>query len=235
VSITLAEIKAQARQRADMLQSQFVSDGELTSYINSSLAELHDLLIAAYNEEYYMEEVQFTSSGSITYPLPNGTNYAGAPKFYKLRGVDVRQGASNDWASLHRFNFNRRNQTYQGNVLSTYGLPYLEYRITGQNLRLNRLPDANLTFRIFYYPTAQKLVLDSDVFEDFNNFVEYVIVDTAIKMLTKEESDTQVLLLQKTALKARIEAMAKDRDANEPESVSDVYAEYCEDDFFRRY
>lgn len=235
MSITLAELKEQARQRADMEDSQFVQDPELTSYLNSSIAELHDLLIAAYNEEYYMEEVQFAATSSLDYDLPNGTNYSGAKKLYKLRGVDVQRGNGDDWATVKRFNFNRRNEQQLGVTLSAFGLPYLEYRLVGSKIRFNRTPDSGLNFRLFYYPTAQVLSSDSDSYDDINGFAEYVIIDTAIKMLNKQESDVSVLMAQKEALKKRIEAMAKDRDANEPESVTDVYAEETEASLFGRY
>lgn len=235
MSITLAELKQQARQRADMEESQFVQDDELVSYINSSIAELHDLLIAAYNEDYYLEEVQFAATSSLTYDLPNGTNYSGAAKLYKLRGVDVKRGSGSDWSTVKRFNFNRRNEQELGVTLSAFGLPYLEYRIVGSKIRFNRTPDSGLSFRLFYYPVAQTLANDTDSYDDINGFAEYVVVDAAIKMLNKEESDVSVLMAQKEALKKRIEAMAKDRDVNEPESVTDIYAEETEASLFGRY
>ena len=49
MTITLAELKAQARERADMEGSCFVSDSQLTTFINNSIAELHDILIQAYD------------------------------------------------------------------------------------------------------------------------------------------------------------------------------------------
>ena len=214
--ITLAELKTQARQRADMENSDFVSDSELVSYLNSSLAELHDLLIGAFAEEYVMEEYQWTSDGSIQYALP--------ADFYKLRGVDVRQN-NGQWATVKRFNFNKRNEKQNAFAWNMLGLPYIEYRLVGSNIRFNRDPDANLSFRMFYYPRATTLTLDSDSYDDVNGFAEYVVVDAAIKMLQKEESDVRVLMAQKEALKQRIQAMAQNRDANEPESVSDIYAE----------
>jgi phenylpyruvate tautomerase PptA (4-oxalocrotonate tautomerase family) len=54
-------------------------------------------------------------------------------------------------------------------------------------------------------------------------------------MLNKEETDVGVLAAQKAALVARITAMAQNRDANEPESVTDVYAEETENTLFGRY
>jgi len=223
--ITLAEIKTQCRQRADMEQSQFITDSELTTYINASIAELHDLLIGAYNEDYSMENVEFaTSTGVVSYALPDGTNYSAAPRFYKLRGVDVKYG-NDQYATVKRFNFNRRNEDQNSFVWNLLGVPYLEYRLVGSNVRFNRVPDSSTTIRLWYHPSATVLVADSDSYDDVNGWIEYVVTDVAIKMLNKEESDVTVLAMQKSALKQRIEDMAQNRDANEPESVSDIYAE----------
>ena len=219
--ITLGELKTQARQRSDMENSEFVSDSELTSYVNASLAELHDLLIAAYNEDYVMELYSFAGDGSsLTYALP--------ADFYKLRGVDVRRGPNANWATVKRFNFNRRNEQQNAYAWNLLNLPYMEYRLVGSNIRFNRTPDAQLEFRIFYYPRATKLVQDTDSYDDVNQFAEYVVVDAAIKMMQKEESDVSVLLAQKAALGERIRGMAAGRDANEPASVTDIYSEDTE-------
>lgn len=215
--VTLAQLKTQARQRSDMVNSQFVTDSELVSYINASLAELHDLLIASFNDDYAIEEHLFNSNGTdLEYNLP--------ADFYKLRGVDVRTG-NGQWTTVKRFNFNRRNEDQNSFAWNLLGLPYLEYRLVGSKIRFNRTPDANTNFRLWYNPRLTELVADSDTYDDVNNFAEYVVVDVAIKMMQKEESDVTVLLAQKQALKERIQAMAANRDANEPASVTDVYAE----------
>jgi hypothetical protein len=216
--VTLEQLKIEARQRADMENSDFVSDSELTSYINGSLAELHDLLIAAYCEEYVMnEQLITTTTNQLKYALP--------ADFYKLRGVDVKTNVGDGWSTVKRFNFNRRNQASNTYAFDLLGLPYLEYRLVGSNILLNRIPSPTTTLRLWYYPKVVKLVADSDTFDDVNGYAEYVILDAAIKMKEKEESDVRVLAGQKQAMKQRIEAMAQNRDANEPESVSDVYAE----------
>jgi hypothetical protein len=58
--------------------------------------------------------------------------------------------------------------------------------------------------------------------DGIGGWLEYVIVDCAIKMLQKEEGDVQVLMMQKQALTKRIEEMAHNRDAGAPSSVRDV-------------
>jgi hypothetical protein len=215
--VTLLELKTQARQRADQENSDFIEDSELTGYINASLAELHDLLIAAYCEDYVMNEYVFTSDTSQSYALP--------ADFYKLRGVDTRRGTNGQWATVKRFNFNRRNEQQNAYAWNMLGLPYMEYRLVGSNIRFNGTPDQALQFRIFYYPTATKLVDDADQYDDVNQYGEYVVLDAAIKMMQKEESDVSVLMAQKEAMRARIIAMAAGRDANEPASITDIYAE----------
>jgi len=69
--------------------------------------------------------------------------------------------------------------------------------------------------------TGSVVQVDGD---DFNGWSEYVIIDAAIKCLVKEESDVQVLIMEKQQVLARIEAMASNRDAGDPERVTDVHA-----------
>ena len=71
MTITLAQLRTQARQRADQENSNFVTDSELTGYINNSIAELHDLMMQNYESEYFIKTFEFnTSSGVEDYPLP---------------------------------------------------------------------------------------------------------------------------------------------------------------------
>lgn len=51
---------------------------------------------------------------------------------------------------------------------------------------------------------------------------EFIIIDAAIKALIKQERPIDALVLQKNAMKARIEAMAEGRDAGQAHHVSDV-------------
>lgn len=216
MSITLAEIKTQVRHRADMINSLFVTDPELLTYINASIAELHDLLIGAYDGDYFILNHSFsTVAATETYALPAA--------FYKLRGVDLRQG-SNEWTTLRPFNFNERNANSDASTYAVTG-NYFRYRIAGSNLLFSPPPSGIYDVKIWYTPIATKLVDDADVLNDVNQFVEYVVVDAAIKCLNKEESDVSVLMVTKGDLRKRIENMAQNRDSGQPESISDIYAE----------
>lgn len=232
---TLSSIKSQCRQRADMENSNFISDSELTNYINNSISELHDLLIQSFGDDYYVESLTFSGvSGQNDYPLPNGTNYSGAKKFYKLKGVDVRNGSAGQWLNVKRFNFNKRNSDADSMAFNLLGNPFMEYRLVGSNIKFNRNIDSSMEFQLWYHPVSQVLTLDADEYDDINGYIEYVIIDAAIKMMQKEESDVSVLAAQKAAIINRIVSSAANRDANEPESVTDIYADDSER-WFRLY
>ena len=62
--------------------------------------------------------------------------------------------------------------------------------------------------------------LDDGEFDGISGWEEYVIIDAAIKMLVKEESDTSALNAAKQAMLIRIKAAAAGRDAGEPPKIS---------------
>jgi hypothetical protein len=215
--MSLGELKTATRQRADMVNSTFVSDDELTSYINQSLYELYDLLIQKYGNDYFVANpYTFVTDGvSDSYTLPKN--------FYKLLGVDLSLSNSPDsFVTIKPFNFAERNRYAAPNFQSFYGITNLRYRLRGSKIWFTPIAEANQTMRIWYIPSMTVLADDSDVTDGVSGWTEYVIVDAAIKCMQKEESDVSVLALQKAALIQRIEAAAENRDAGFPKTISDV-------------
>lgn len=215
MSTTLAEIRLRSRQKADREGSEFVQDAELDFMINSSVAELHDLLIAHAGADYFLDSYSFNLSPAVE-------NYSLPANFYKLKGIDLK--VSGLWQSLRPFNFNERNRVSDDN-LTILNLYDLRYRLSGDNLKFSPVPDSQLQCRLWFTPLSPKLVLPTDTLKDLNQYVEYVLVDVAIKYLMKEESDVQGLMVQKADLRKRIENMSANRDEGQPETVSDIYAE----------
>lgn len=215
MAITLLELRTQTRQRADQEKSRFVTDAELNSYINSSIAELKDLLLEAYGSEYgVIAPYSFsTVSGTSQYALPTG--------FYELKGIDV-EIQTGQWHDIDKFNFNERNK-FQ-NQGSWSDVATVRYRLIGDTIMFSPTPDSVVAVRVWYIPVATKLVADADSLDDLNAYSEYVITDAAIKCMQKEESDVTVLVMQKDALRKRIVDKAANRDANKPSSVTDVYS-----------
>ncbi len=223
--MSLGQVRLLAQQRADRVNSNFVTKEEWNSYINQSYAELYDLLVTLYEDYYVAAPLTFITDGSTNqYTLPNGSNFNGAPAFYKLLGADCGLGANgNAWVTLHKFDFISRNRYVFPNVTSTFlGVFNLRYRVVGNTLFFIPTPSANQYIRLWYIPRVNTLLKDSDMLESVSGWIEYVIVDAAIKCLQKEESDVSVLLAQKQMLIDRIQSSAMNRDAGQPDTISDI-------------
>lgn len=219
MSVTLESLRDQARQRADMVNSEFCSDVEINQYINNSITELYDLLVSV-NEDYYV------TSGTVS--LVNGTDSYSLPAdFYKLLGVDVDYNGQQIAIKPFMFAERSRMQT----ALS--GAPF-RYRLQGSNIKFIPEPDTSYTVTLWYVPRFTALSADASTFDGINGWEEYVIVDAAIKMLQKEESDVSILMAQKEALRGRINTMAANRDSGEPQRIVDVEDVTSLDPFFRR-
>lgn len=232
--MSLAELRTRSLQRADRLNSNFISLTELNSYINQSYYELYDLLVGVYEDYFLAPPVFFTADGStFLYPIPNGSNtfqdYFGntitPPALYKLYGVDLAlQSANNAFVTIHKFNFIDRNKFVYPNTASTlYGVFNLRYRMVGNNIEFIPTPSGSQRIRLWYVPRLKQLLQDVDMtVAGVSGWTEYLITDVAIKILQKEESDVSVLAAQKQALILRIEAMANNRDQGQPDTVSDT-------------
>ncbi len=63
---------------------------------------------------------------------------------------------------------------------------------------------------------------ESQFVPGFAHWDEYLTVDVAMRIRDKEESETQLLLVQKQNITQRILAQAPTRDAQFPETVQDT-------------
>lgn len=205
--VTLLYMREQVRLRTDKVGSGAVTDDEINSYLNSSISELYDLLVSAYGNDYFFKEFTIqTISGKKDYPLP--------ADFYKLLGVDLLV-SQNHTVRLKRRDFSDR---ISGNL----GIHENSYRISGDNIIFSCEPSLSTSVIVSYIPISKILQLDQDEFDGINGWEEFAIIDTAIKVLQKEESETAEFRLQKANIIQRISAMSENRDAGEPFVVSDT-------------
>ena len=225
-NVTIATLMSRSRQRADMENNNFVQDSELVEYINAGLAELHDILVQQYGEDYYVKSLDFnTVAGTDTYPIISSTSGPNATDFYKLRGIDAKINNS-DYFTLQPFNFNERNLYQNWGSWSLLGLTNVRYRLVGSDIIFTPKPDGATAVKFWYIPTAAQFASSTDTsttWDDLNGYAEYVVTFAAIRMLQKEESDVSVFLAQKVDLLKRITDAAANRDADNPLTVTDIY------------
>lgn len=237
--LTLGQLRLASQQRADRVNSQFVTNPEWNSYINQAMFQLYDLLVLAYEDYYMATPAQFQSQGSpnqtFLYPLPdgklsfmngvNGTPGYIAPPFYKLVAVDLGLNtANNAWVTVNKFNFADRNNFVYPNTSSTiYGVFNLQYRLIGSQIEFIPTPSAGQNIRIWYIPRLTMLLSDNDITNNgISGWLEYVILRAAILALTKEESDTSALVMQLADMEQRITNSAVNRDVGRADTISNT-------------
>ncbi len=208
---TLSELRTRARQRADQElgvgqdpENHFIKDSELTSIINASAQELYDLLIAATNQDYYL-------TPSFPTVVNNATTMDLPVDFYKFKELELKQSNDDDtkYRIIRKFNFNERNRGG------------LRYRVVKDKIQMSTPLSGGDIYRLWYNPKMTVMVSDSDSFDGINGWEEYVIIDAAIKMMNKEESDPSALMAEKQSITMRVQAMAADRDIGESDSITD--------------
>lgn len=310
---TLTELRTDARQRADMENSTFVSDTEATRYINLGVSKLYDLLLQARGDEYYMQRMDFTTTaGEELYPLPSN--------FYKLIAVDINDGAS--VFSAKPLEFQSERNTYQENAGWGRGFFPVKYMLQSSHIRFFPAPSSSHTITLWYVPHAPELgttavvqgnfsytsgskaltltggtdsatsviltanetlgfvfqgskinfasppftttprvtkvegttvyvdrpaeatgttsgrqIDNPDQWDGINGWEEYVVVDAAIRMMSKEESDPSVLMADRQELEDRLTEIASQRDMGSPKKLQDVSREFFvfDDDVLRGY
>jgi len=215
--VTLSDLRTRAKNRADMASSSFVSDAEWKDYINEGISELHDIIVANYENQIITSKTVSLVAGTDTYVLPSDV--------YKVVGMDYETGSQR--YTLRRFMWAERNryrQTILHSGVDVFGGPYYEYSLEGNNFRMIPLPSSSATIRIWYVPQCVNLSLDTDVvnYTVVRGWEQFIILTSAIKALAKEETDTTTLQNEKAELKQRLVLMSAQKDISEPARVYDV-------------
>lgn len=223
--VTLQQLMDRSRQRADQVNSGFVTDTELISWINVYKREYEDLLVRTFGADYSATSATFSATANTeNYNLSALTGGT----FYKLMGLDVADTSSpTGWRDVKAFNFHDRNKIVSPNsVLPIQTNGNVRYRVWGPNLTLRPVPTGTSQMKIWWTPQTVNLSVTSDSFDDVNGWSELIVIDSAIAMKDKEESDTSVLQNDRQRIVQRITEMAPNRDSGEPHTIADVQSQY---------
>lgn len=214
--VTKGSLRDQARQRADMVNSKFCTDSEIDGYINKAAKKLYNFLVEAY-PEYFLADNPFTINlvaGTDAYALP--------ADFFKAFGVDWVSGTTRlplkpfMWSERARFGTSAQPQA-------------MRYRLQRGKIRFRPPPASTGQIDLWYIPTLADMVSDSDTFDGINGFEEYIVLDAAITMLDKEESDSVKLTNDRDKIEADLRSIAANRDQAAPERISETSNDYDPD------
>jgi hypothetical protein len=245
--INLGYMRYQARLRADMLRSNFVTNDEWDLMLNNSVYELADILTAKFGEDYFLAPPLIISSNSaLAYPLPDGTNYpnvggmpnpAGlpAPACFKVYGMDFNSyGAqlnnTQGWVSMSRFNWADHNKynVLLGAASNNVSGQYCSFQFREMGNLIYIIPtNSGQYFRLWYVPLPPQLLLDTDMLPfGYTAWWEYPVVDAAAKALAKQQKfdQAQELMNRKKDLEIRIEVTAANRNVGQPNTATNSRA-----------
>lgn len=204
MSITVGEVIDLAIDRADQVGSNFVKPPIWLSWAYFSFSALYDMLVEAF-EDYYIKPGSGTVSGSLdSFDVPSD--------FYKLRIIEKYDGT--EWKPLDTFNANEKNSLKYAH--------WPRYRISGSKIYLAPISQAPGTYEIGYVPRPARFTALTDAITGVDGWEEYIVLDLAIKAMSKEESDVRLLVSERNAIEQRIKSLAKNRDVGKPQVMSDV-------------
>lgn len=157
----VVQLRAEVRQRADMVNSAFVTDFEVDRCILQSCSQLYDEMCAT-GEDYFIKYVDIPAAAGGFYDFAgyNASDGLPATDVYQVRGVDAVY-SGNCTVNLPRFNWEERNIYAATPALTPY-FPIVAYRVmmnpvTG-NDALQLIPDNSngvSYFRVWYYPNPK--------------------------------------------------------------------------------
>lgn len=210
MGVSLTTLRSRVRTRADMVNSTFVSDAEVTQFINDAAQELHELIVQNFGDDYFSPQVHsFTTvAGTEAYNLPT------SPAFFKLLGISLQIDGA--WRPIRKFAFSAR-EFYRED---TGGRP--RYRLEQSTFRLLPAPAGVYSGKLWYVPKLTLLVNGADELEGVHGWEEFVVVSAAIGCVLKEEGDISSLQLAKQEQVQRIQRASARRDPGAPHQVVDV-------------
>jgi len=243
--INLGYLRYQAKLRADMLKSNFVTLDEWNLMLNNSVMELYDLLVTKFGEDYFLAHpLIIQSTSALSYPLPNGTNYPNiggipntsgspAPACFKVYGMDFNSfGAqinnTQGWISMSRFNWADHNKynILLGAASNNVSGQYCSFQFREMGDQVYIIPtNSGQYFRLWYVPINAQLLLDTDMMPfGYSAWWEYVVVDAAAKALSKQQlfDQAQDLMNKKSDLMLRIETTAANRNVGQPNTATNT-------------
>ena len=215
-TVTLAQLIERSRQRADMVSNTFLDatggGPEDEIYVQQSAKAIHSLLVAA-DPDFYTISVALASTD------PTFADWNLPTDNYKIRKVVYRYGG---WDRVVR----RLDLEAFVHFSNIGGVTFPSgYYLQGQVIRFAPRLSGATPAPVLYYIRGQPLLTGGAspvLFDARDGWDEWIVLDVAIKMLSKEESDTRSLVAERDRVLMRIIDQSADRDVGEPPQIIDT-------------
>jgi len=211
-TVTLGQLRESVKRKADMEDSDFISDQEFNELINSALSRTHDLLVNTYEDYFLQKALLHIEAGREEYILPDD--------LLKLKGV-FYLGSGNSKYMLKTWELDDLqfdDMVAATTVLFDSGVENLRYRMFGNKIVFFPVPTKSGDCEIWYVPQFKKLEEDNDSVEwvlpiGWEDYTKYLAVSMALAI---EESDNRFWTFMAQEEERRIRENAPDRDTGRP-------------------
>jgi hypothetical protein len=208
---TLTNMLLDVRQRTNQENSTFVTDAELTEYLNQAIAELQVRLAITDGQPHFRSSTTIAvTQPTALYSLPAG--------FWALQEITATVNGQT-MSMLPFMAHERAHLITQSPAWPVY--THVQYRIQAGNIEF-RPATESFTAELFYHPAQTRLSAGSDTWDGFNGYEMAPIYDVCATVCSKEETDPSFFLAQRDRLYALIAQAAAHRDMSNPERVTDV-------------
>ena len=194
-SFTLAEIRDRVRERTDKVGSTFLTDTEINKLISGSYARLYTRIVKAGVSAFEKTQTIVTAGLAASYAVP--ADYAATLRVdYQNNAGPVR------WWTLPESTM--QDQPRYESILSPQWAQAFRVvgdgTVGGDKVYLLPIPPNGQTYRHVYVPAPRALTVDGDTLDGVFGFEEWIVMDAAIKVLSKEGGDTTAQLERDRAI-----------------------------------
>lgn len=210
-----------ARERADMVNNNFISDAELRRLINTWTAKLWNHLVKVSPERYVRDQTLTADGATQDFDVP--------ADYYGTYGIEnIVDSGQSIYEPLHRLVGDEElliaNSTGSGIAIG-YTFRYNNTTPTTQLIRIIPTPTTyDIRHRYIVHPPEYATNGDDDAVEVIGiaGFEEYVIIGCAIDMRIKEESSVVQLRQSQGEIEQHLYEMAENREIDNAGHVHDV-------------
>ncbi len=213
---TFDDLKTGARQLADMEDdNDFIASDELGRYVNEGIADLYDARVDANPSLFALNGPTLEDNGEHAWLLPTD--------FKQLISVGVYDGS--DYHTVRPLALTAYSWAASQEQWTLYEARYLLREEFGTGVHELYIFPANIDrtkISYLYIAHAPVLSLAEEQFHGSYDELEYVETFAAIKLASKEESDTTELSTRKGQIWSKINNSTKDADIGAPRRVRNV-------------
>lgn len=224
-------MRGQARAYADAVQSRNTTDAEANVWLNQWLAQLWGMLTTL-DPLRFKVTTTLTTTGALEYDFADGTAFdPTAEDFMSIVGVDWMTSGGRFPLSPYGFNDRAVDSVSSPAVFAALA-QNARYAVHGQGidgdatrLVFDRRPQAG-TYEVHYIQAPQDLAADGDTFDGVAGFEEWAVLNVAILIKDREDSDTTVLERRLARVESNIRTLGAARDSGRAPVPAKVFGRH---------